>query len=104
MNPSRPFCQPEKTGGESELPPAKEKREQEGLPRKGSGKVRANGNPAKKEIHLSMMDRLPIRKLARGKINPLPALTGRAEGLLVEGITVPGSQAIMDGGYAFFIF
>jgi hypothetical protein len=51
-----------------------------------------------------MMDRLPIRKWARGKINPLPALTGRAEGLLVEGITVPGSQAIMDGGYAFFIF
>jgi len=77
INPSRPFCQPEKTGGERETPPAKEKGPREGSPRKGSRKVRKNGNPGKKEIHLSMINHLPIRNLGRGKINPLPALAGR---------------------------
>ena len=81
INPSRPICQPEKTGGERESPPAKEKGPREWSPRKGSGKVRADGNPGKTENRLSMMDPLTIRNVGRGKINPLPALAGRVEGL-----------------------
>ena len=78
INPSRPFCQPEKAGGGSERPPAKEKGPREGSPpeRVGKGPTRWQSREKRKPFKY---DGPPAdKKFGKGKNQPPTRLGGQS--------------------------